>query len=69
MPADVRTVALARLSTWLQQFPDDGVIQSTLGGQSSTYAPAVTSALRGSGAAEVLAPWRRPRARALEARQ
>ena len=68
VPADVRTVAVARLSSWLERFPDSGTLQVSLGSQSVSHAPAVTAALRGSGAAELLAPWRRPRARALEAR-
>ena len=63
-PANVRLVAVSRLALWYQHFPTDGVLTTDFSGQSVSYVrPGMVSALKGSGAGELLAPWRTPRAR------
>ena len=65
-PAEVRIAAIARLSNWLRSSPDDGTTTTTHGDQSGSWKPS-SRAMLDSGASQILAPWRRPRARLIEA--
>ena len=63
-PASVRLVAVNRLARWYQSFPADGLTSVSHGDQTlATMKAGTVGALTGSGALELLAPWRRPRAR------
>ena len=67
-PDAIKLVATNRLATWYQRFPADGSTSASFSDQTlATIAPGTVDALKGSGAAELLAPWRRPRARAVKA--
>ena len=67
-PAAIRTAAIGRLTDWIERFPADGSTAVGYDGQSlSTMQAGTVDALRASGAAELLAPWRRPRGRVIEA--
>ena len=65
-PAEIRTAAIAKLSAHLRHYPADGTTNTQHGDQSSSWKPS-SRALLDSGASELLAPWRRPRARLVEA--
>ena len=65
-PAEVRTAAIARLSEYIRTSPPDGTTATSLGDQSTSWKPS-SVAMRDSGASQILAPWRRPRARLIEA--
>ena len=63
-PDAIKIVAVNRLARWLQSFPADGVTQTGFGDQNiSVMKAGAVGALTGSGAAELLAMWRAPRAR------
>ena len=67
-PDAIKTVAVNRLATWYQRFPADGSTNVGFNDQSlSTMQAGAVDALRGSGAAGLLAPWRTPRARKVTA--
>ena len=65
-PAEVRTAAIAKLISHLRNYPDDGVTNTQFSDQSASWKPS-SRALLDSGASQLLAPWRRPRARLVEA--
>ena len=65
-PATVRTAAIAKLSAHFRSYPDDGVTNAQHGDQSASWKPS-SLAMIDSGAAALLASWRRPRARLIEA--
>ena len=65
-PAGIRTAAVAQLAEHLRHYPADGTVSTQHGDQSSSWKPS-SRALLDSGASELLAPWRRPRARLIEA--
>ena len=63
-PDAIKIVAVNRLATWYQSFPADGSTSVSYGDQTLAMMKAGTvGALTGSGALELLAPFRRPRAR------
>ena len=63
-PDAIKIVATNRLSRWLQSFPADGTTSASFGDQTlATLKAGTVGALTGSGALELLAPFRRPRAR------
>ena len=67
-PDAITLVAVNRLARWLQGFPADGTTNVGHGDQTlATMKAGAVSALRGSGALELLAPWRSPRARKVTA--
>ena len=67
-PDAIKLVAVNRLARWYQSFPADGSTNVSFGDQSSgTMQAGAVDALRGSGAAGLLAPWRTPRARKVTA--
>ena len=67
-PDAIKTVAVNRLANWYQRFPADGSTSVSFSDQTiATAAPGTVDALRGSGAAGLLAPWRTPRARKVTA--
>ena len=67
-PDAIKLVAVNRLARWLQFFPADGTTNVGHGDQTlATMKAGAVSALRGSGALELLAPWRTPRARKVTA--
>ena len=67
-PSVIKTVAVNRLANWYQRFPADGSTSASFSDQTlATAAPGTVDALRGSGAAGLLAPWRTPRARKVTA--
>ena len=67
-PDAIKLVAVARLAGWYRSFPSDGSTSVSFGDQSTaTMQAGAVDALRGSGAAGLLAAWRRPRARAVKA--
>ena len=60
----IKIVAVNRLARWYQSFPADGSLSIGYGDQNiSTMKAGTVGALKGSGASELLAPWRAPRAR------
>ena len=60
----IKLVAVNRLARWYQSFPADGLTSVSHGDQTlATMKAGTVGALTGSGALELLAPWRRPRAR------
>ena len=65
-PSDVRIAAIARLASHLRVYPDDGTTSTQHGDQSASWKPLAT-AMIDSGASALLASWRRPRARLIEA--
>ena len=67
-PDTVKLVATNRLAIWYQRFPADGTTNVGLSDQTlATMQAGAVDALRGSGAAGLLAPWRTPRARKVTA--
>ena len=63
-PDAIKLVAVNRLARWYQSFPADGSTNVSFSDQSTaTMQAGAVDALRGSGAAGILAPWRSPRAR------
>ena len=63
-PDAIKIVAVNRLARWLQSFPADGSTSVSHGDQTlATMKAGTVGALTGSGALELLAPWRAPRAR------
>ena len=65
-PSDVRIAAIARLASHLRVYPDDGTTSTQHGDQSASWKPLAT-AMIDSGASALLASWRHPRARLIEA--
>ena len=65
-PSEVRTAAIAKLAEHFRGFPSDGTVAGQHGDQSASWKPS-SQAMLDSGASELLAPWRRPRARLVEA--
>lgn len=65
-PAHVRTAAVVKLAAHLRSYPDDGITATSFGDQSSSWKPA-SQVMLDSGASQILAAWRRPRARLVEA--
>ena len=65
-PAEVRTAAIVKLAAHYRHFPDDGTTNTQHGDQSGSWKPS-SRAMLDSGASALLAPWRRPRARLVEA--
>lgn len=62
----IRTAAVARLSAWLRQTPAMGLKRFQFSDREVEFDPAASRmAMRYSGAAELLAPWRTIRARVL----
>ena len=67
-PDAIKLVATNRLATWYQRFPADGSTNIGFSDQSvATMQAGAVDALRGSGAAGLLAAWRRPRSRKVTA--
>ena len=67
-PDAVKLVAVNRLARWYQSFPADGLTSVSHGDQTlATMKAGTVGALKGSGALELLAPWRTPRARTVTA--
>ena len=65
-PAEIRTAAIAKLAAHLRDYPDDATTSTSFSDQSASWKPS-SRAMFDSGASQVLAPWRRPRARLIEA--
>ena len=64
-PAAPRTVlreAVIRCAGWLHESPAGGVRSESTGDIRTSYSPAMTSALRSSGAMALLSPWKVRRA-------
>ena len=67
-PAEIRTAAIGLFARWIERYPSDGIVSVNHSDQSVSWAPiAMGSGVMLSGAAALLAPWRRPRARVIEA--
>ena len=65
-PADVRTAAIARLSNWIQRAPSDGIASVTHSDQTAAWKSDMSaSGMMLSGAAGMVASWRRPRGRVI----
>ena len=63
-PDAIKIVAVNRLAIWLRAFPADGSTSVSHGDQTlATMKAGTVGALTGSGALELLAQFRRPRAR------
>lgn len=63
-PDAIKLVAVNRLARWYQSFPADGSTSVSHGDQTlATMKAGTVGALTGSGALELLAPFRGPRAR------
>ena len=63
-PDAIKIVAVNRLARWYESCPADGTTSVSFGDQTlATMKAGTVGALKGSGAAEILAPWRAPRAR------
>ena len=66
-PDAIKLVAVSRLARWYQSFPADGTTNVGHGDQTlATMKAGTVGALKGSGALELLAPWRTPRARKVD---
>ena len=65
-PAEVRTAAIAKLAEHLRSYPSDGLTNTQFGDQGASWKTS-SPAMFDSGASQILAPWRRPRARLVEA--
>ena len=67
-PAAIRTAAVARLSHWIARYPADSIASVSHSDQSVSWQKSeMASGIMLSGAAALLAPWRRPRGRVIEA--
>ena len=63
-PDAIKLVAANRLATWYKSAPADGSTSVSFGDQTvATLKAGTVGALTGSGALELLAAWRKPRAR------
>ena len=61
-PVEVLNEAIIRLAAWLKSSPPGDLVPTAVGSINFTWRPgAARNALRNSGAAGLLAPWRRPR--------
>ena len=65
-PPDVRAAAISKLASHYRDYPDDGITNTQFSDQSAAWKPS-SRAMLDSGASALLAPWRRPRARLIEA--
>lgn len=65
-PQPIKNEAVIRCAGWLCQQPAGSVRSERVGDLSTGYSPAMLSALRHSGAAALLAPWRVRRAGSIE---
>ena len=65
-PAEIRIAAIAKLAEHLRSYPSDGLTNTQFGDQGASWKPS-SRALLDSGASALLASWRRPRARLIEA--
>ena len=61
-PGPVQNEAAIRVAGWLAEAPASGLRREVVGPVSSAFSPAMTGALRASGAMSLLAPFKRPRA-------
>ena len=67
-PAEIRTAAIGLFARWIERYPSDGIVSVNHSDQSVSWAPiAMGSGVMLSGAAALLAPFRRPRGRVIEA--
>ena len=67
-PAEIRTAAIGLFARWIERYPSDGIVSVNHSDQSVSWAPiAMGSGVMLWGAAALLAPWRRPRGRVIEA--
>ena len=64
-PDEVRCEALIRCAGWLHQAPSSGVRRQGVGPIDVSYSPAMTGALRASGALGLLSAWKIRRAGAI----
>ena len=61
-PVEIKNEAIIRLAGWLNSSPPGDLVPTGVGGIDFTWRPGASrNALRNSGAAGLLAPWRRPR--------
>ena len=61
-PPAVMNEAIIRLAGWLKASPPGDLVPTAIGGIDLTWRPGASrNALRNSGAAGLLAPWRKPR--------
>ena len=61
-PVEVKNEAIIRLAGWINASPPGDLVPTGIGGIDFTWRPGASrNALRNSGAAGLLAPWRRPR--------
>ena len=67
-PASIRTAAIGQLANHLQRYPSDGIASVSHSDQTVSWQRSeMASGIMLSGAAALLAPWRRPRGRVIEA--
>ena len=67
-PDAIRTAAIARLTRWIERYPSDGIVSVNHSDQSVSWQKSeLASGIMLSGAAALVAPWRRPRGRVIEA--
>ena len=64
-PEAVQNEAAIRCAGWLAQAPSSGLRHYQIGAAISTFTPSMTSAVRHSGAAGLLSPWKVRRAGAV----
>ena len=65
-PADVRLAAIARLANWIERAPSSGIASVTHSDQTAAWKSDISaSGIVVSGAAGLLASWRRPRGRVI----
>lgn len=66
-PQAVKDEAVIRCAAWMKSSPPNELFAISTGGDDMAFRPlASRNALRASGAAGLLAPWRKPRSRVLE---
>lgn len=65
-PQAIRDEALIRCAGWLRESPVSGARREAEGEIATSFSPAMTGALRASGAMSLLAPWRVRRAGAIK---
>ena len=62
-PQSIKNEAIVRVCGWLRQSPAGDVMPTGVGGITLSWRPTASrNVMRSSGAAGLLAPWRRPRA-------
>ena len=67
-PDSIRTAAIGRLTNWIERSPSAGESSINHSDQSVSWQKSdMASGIMLSGSAALLAPWRRPRARLVEA--